>query len=66
MRNDELFSDVKTLNELSIKLIDTGKRETHVDVYFLLKLFLLLPVATATVERSFSGINHVEVKCEIV
>ncbi|CAO2820379.1 unnamed protein product [Amaranthus hypochondriacus] len=62
VRNDERFSNVKNLNELSIKLVETKKHESHQDVYLLLKLVLLLPVATASVERSFSGMNHIKNK----
>ena len=62
VRNDERFLDVKTLNELSLKLVETRKHETHSDVYKLLKLVLLLPVTTASVERSFSGMNHIKSK----
>ncbi|CAO2823885.1 unnamed protein product [Amaranthus hypochondriacus] len=62
VRNDERFSNVKNLNELSIKLVETKKHESHQDVYLLLKLVLLLPVATASVERSFSGMNYIKNK----
>ncbi|KAL4385875.1 hypothetical protein GQ457_09G024380 [Hibiscus cannabinus] len=62
IRNDERFWDVKNLNELSIKLVETGKHETHSRVYLLLKLVLLLPVATSTVERAFSAMTTVKNK----
>ncbi|XP_057515164.1 uncharacterized protein LOC130796782 [Amaranthus tricolor] len=62
VRNDERFLDVKTLNELSIKLVETRKHENHFDVYKLLKLVLLLPVTTASDERTFSGIHHIKSK----
>ena len=57
VRNDNRFLDLKTLNELSIKLVETRKHETHSDVYKLLKLILFLPVMTTRVERSFSRMN---------
>ncbi|XP_057550558.1 uncharacterized protein LOC130828611 [Amaranthus tricolor] len=62
VRNDERFLDVKTLNELSLTLVETKKHETHSDVYKLLKLVLLLPVTTTSVERSFSGMYHIKSK----
>ena len=43
MRNDERFRNVKSLAELSIKLVETKKHERHKVVYRLLKLVLVLP-----------------------
>ncbi|XP_021773509.1 uncharacterized protein LOC110737457 [Chenopodium quinoa] len=51
VRGDERFWNLKGLSELSIKLVETGLSETHDRVYLLLKLVLLLPVATTSVER---------------
>ncbi|XP_021755268.1 uncharacterized protein LOC110720539 [Chenopodium quinoa] len=51
VRGDNRFWNLKGLSELSIKLVETGLSETHDRVYLLLKLVLLLPVATASVER---------------
>ncbi|XP_010675554.2 uncharacterized protein LOC104891545 [Beta vulgaris subsp. vulgaris] len=62
VRNDERFWNVKTLNELSIKLVETKKHETHSKVYLLLKLVLILPVATASVERAFSTMTMIKNK----
>ncbi|XP_021751901.1 uncharacterized protein LOC110717496 [Chenopodium quinoa] len=62
VRGDERFWNLKGLSELSIKLVETGLSETHDRVYLLLKLVLLLPVATASVERVFSGMKHVKDK----
>jgi hypothetical protein len=53
MRNDERFANVRSLAELSIKLVEHDKIERHEVVYKLLKLVLVLPVATASVERVF-------------
>ncbi|XP_021771454.1 zinc finger MYM-type protein 1-like [Chenopodium quinoa] len=52
VRGDERFWNLKGLSDLSIKLVETGLSETHDRVYLLLKLVLLLPVATASVERA--------------
>jgi hypothetical protein len=53
MRNDERFANVRSLAELSIKLVETNKIGRHAVVYMLLKLVLVLPVATASVESLF-------------
>ncbi|XP_021857993.1 uncharacterized protein [Spinacia oleracea] len=62
IRSNERFWNVKNLSELSIKLVETEKNVTYDRVYLLLKLILILPVATASVERVFSGMNHVKDK----
>ena len=62
VRNDTRFQQVKNLNELSIKLVETKKHDRFKQVYLLLKLVLILPVATASVERVFSGMNYVKTK----
>jgi hypothetical protein len=41
-------------------MVDTRKHLTYPLVYRLLKLVLVLPVATATVERVFSGMKKVK------
>jgi hypothetical protein len=43
-------------------LIQTKKSTKHDIMYKLLKLVLVLPVATATVERVFSSVNYVKKK----
>ena len=62
MRNDKSFTNVRSLVGLSIKLVDTNKNQRHVVVYMLLKLVLVLRVATASVERVFSVMNYVNNK----
>jgi hypothetical protein len=62
VRRDERFKDLKNLCELSVKLVDTEKDEQYHVVYKLLKLVLILPVATASVERVFSTMNYVKNK----
>jgi hypothetical protein len=62
MCNDERFANVRSLAELSIKLVETNKIGRHAIVYMLLKLVLVLPVATASVERVFSVMNYVKNK----
>ncbi|XP_074283688.1 uncharacterized protein LOC141608224 [Silene latifolia] len=46
VQTDDRFWNLKTLNELSMKLVETMKHLTHSKVYMLLKLVLVLPVAT--------------------
>jgi len=62
MRGDERFSKVKSIAELSVLLVETNKHVLHSYVYKLLKLVLLLPVATASVERAFSVMNFIKNK----
>jgi len=60
VRQDDRFLNIQTIAELSIKMVDTKKHLTYPLVYRLLKLVLVLPVATATVERVFSGMKIVK------
>lgn len=59
MRRDERFRKVHNIAEL---LVETKKNIRCGIVYKLLKLVLLLPVATASVERVFSSMNYVKKK----
>jgi hypothetical protein len=43
-------------------LVETNKHDQYFVVYKLLKLVLILPVATANVERVLSSMNHVKNK----
>ncbi|KAL6521315.1 hypothetical protein OROGR_017884 [Orobanche gracilis] len=54
------IKDLKGLVDLSTTLVETKKNETYRVVYKLVKLALLLPVATASVERVFSAMKHVK------
>ena len=51
VRSDDRFDGLNTLSELSIKLVETKKHDLHDMVFLLLKLVLILLVATASVER---------------
>jgi hypothetical protein len=46
-------------------LVQTKRHKVYDLVYTLLKLVLLLPVATAGVERAFSAITFIKVSSEI-
>ncbi|XP_057989368.1 uncharacterized protein LOC131169188 [Hevea brasiliensis] len=55
MRMDKKFSKVSEIGDLAEKMIVTKKHIVFPLVYLLIKLSLILPVATATVERVFSA-----------
>jgi hypothetical protein len=60
VRHDENFKNLKGLAELSMMLVKTDKILRYGIVYKLLKLVLVLPVATAGVERIFSSMNYIK------
>ena len=60
MHSNDLFLELQGVSELAEKLMNTGKHEIYPLVYLLLKLILTLPVATATIERSFSAMKYLE------
>ena len=62
MRRDDRFKCLKSLGELSVKLVETQKHVLYDLVYLLLKMVLILPVATASVERVFSAMSLVKDK----
>ena len=49
-------------SDLSVKLVETKRHIVYDLVYLLLKLVLLLPVATANVERAFSSMAFIKNK----
>ena len=60
MHNNDLFLKLQGVNELAEKLVNTGKHDTYPLVYLLVKLVLTIPVAIATVERSFSVMKFIK------
>jgi hypothetical protein len=60
VRVDEQFSGIHNICELSQKMVETRKHIFYPLVYRLLKLALVLPVSTATVERCFSTMRLVK------
>ena len=60
MRNNDLFLELQGVSELVERLVNTRKHETYPLVNLLVKLVLTLPVATATVERSFSAMKYIK------
>ncbi|XP_049345786.1 uncharacterized protein LOC125810323 [Solanum verrucosum] len=57
---DERFSDLNGLCDLSKRLVQTKKHSNYPLVFHLVKLALLLPVATASVERAFSAMKFIK------
>lgn len=60
MRSNDFFLELQGVSELAEKLVSTRKHETYPLVYLLEKLALTLPVATATVERSFLAMKYIK------
>ena len=59
---DERFANLDGIADLAKLMVKTNKHITFPLVYQLLKLVLILPVATASVERCFSAMNIVKKK----
>ncbi|XP_016574231.2 uncharacterized protein LOC107871887 [Capsicum annuum] len=57
---DKRFSNLGRLGELSRKLVETKKHLTYPLIFLLVKFALLLPVATASVERAFSAMKYIK------
>ncbi|XP_066324096.1 uncharacterized protein [Miscanthus floridulus] len=62
MRQDASFQGLDNIVVLSVKLVETKRHKVYDMVYLLLKLILLLPVATTSVERVFSALVIVKTK----
>ena len=62
MRQDDSFKGLDNIVDLPVKLVETKRYKVYDMVYELLKLVLLLPVATASVERVFSVMVLVKTK----
>ena len=60
VRIDENFSQVFGIGGLAKKMVSTRKHENFPLVYLLVKLSLILPVATASVERAFSAMKIIK------
>ncbi|GJZ91824.1 zinc finger MYM-type protein 1-like protein [Tanacetum coccineum] len=60
MSNDKDFSELSSISKLASLMVEKNKHIFHPLVYRLLKLALILPVATATVERCFSKMKLVK------
>ncbi|KAI3673345.1 hypothetical protein L6452_39463 [Arctium lappa] len=60
VKQDEIFGNLKGISDLGRVMVETRKHLAFSLVYRLLKLALVLPVATATVERCFSAMKIVK------
>jgi hypothetical protein len=60
MRREDSFQGINNLVDLLVKLVQTNRHNIYDLVYLLLKLVLILPVATASVERAFSTMNFIK------
>ncbi|XP_074378544.1 uncharacterized protein LOC141720086 [Apium graveolens] len=60
MRSNVDFQNLKGIHDLAQKMLQKHKDIGFPWVYMLIKLSLILPVATATVERGFSSIKLVK------
>ncbi|KAL4625418.1 hypothetical protein ACB092_05G024200 [Castanea dentata] len=60
MRSSEEFSALKGIGQLAEKMVEMKKNVSYPLVYSLVTLALILPVATATVERAFSAMNIIK------
>ncbi|XP_059277687.1 uncharacterized protein LOC132031803 [Lycium ferocissimum] len=58
--HDKRFSDLKGLCDFSKTLVETKKHGTYPLVFRLVKFSLLLPIATATVERAFFAMKLIK------
>ena len=55
MRSSSEFSELKGISDLEQKMVETRRHIVYLLVYLLVTLALVLPIATATVERTFSA-----------
>jgi hypothetical protein len=62
IREDDRFKDITNLVDLSVKLVETKRHKVFDMIYLLLKLVLILLVATSSVERAFSAMSLVKTK----
>ena len=60
MQSSPAFKGLNGISSLAKKMIETKKNEVFPLVYLLVTLALILPVATASVERAFSAMNIVK------
>ncbi|XP_050241354.1 uncharacterized protein LOC126690285 [Quercus robur] len=60
MRSNDEFLELKGIGDLARKMVEKNKDVIYTLVYLLVKLVLTFPVATATVERSFSAMKYIK------
>jgi hypothetical protein len=57
--DDSRFLDINGIGDLCRKLIETKKHTTFPLMFILLRLTMILPVATATMEHAFSAMKYI-------
>ncbi|KAL7595518.1 hypothetical protein Lser_V15G27505 [Lactuca serriola] len=57
VHGDEMFNNLKGIGNTTKMMVETNKHTIYPMVYVLLKLALILPVATSTVERAFAAMK---------
>jgi hypothetical protein len=62
VRQNDSFKGLVNVVDLSVKLVQINRHTLYDMVYSLLKLVLLLPIATASVERVFSAMASAKTK----
>ncbi|XP_074314652.1 uncharacterized protein LOC141649882 [Silene latifolia] len=62
VRCHDAFAGLKGLGDLARVMVETRKNIIYPHVYLLIKLALILPVATAIVERAFSAMKYIKTK----
>ncbi|XP_057793707.1 uncharacterized protein LOC131010250 [Salvia miltiorrhiza] len=60
MKRDVGFQNLQDVSSLLMKLVETKRHVTYPLIFLLIKLVLIIPVATASVERAFSGMTYVK------
>ena len=60
MRSSNEFSRVEGIGDLAKLLVETRRHKVYPLVYLFLTLALILPVATATVEKAFLAMNIIK------
>ncbi|KAL8119005.1 hypothetical protein AgCh_016485 [Apium graveolens] len=60
MKINAAFLKLQNTGDLAKKMVDVGFDRSFPLVYLLLELILILPVATASVERAFSAMNIIK------
>ncbi|XP_070014176.1 uncharacterized protein [Nicotiana sylvestris] len=60
VKEDNNFSNLKGLGDLSETLVEIDLYKTWRLVFLLVKLSLILPIATATVEKAFSSMKYIK------
>ncbi|KAM1302248.1 hypothetical protein ACFX2H_013196 [Malus domestica] len=60
MRSRSDFSELQSISDLAKKMVEKRLHRVFQYVYLLIELALVLPVATASVERTFSAMNIIK------